>query len=349
HGPVLFGGPAARRHPAMGAYALPLALPHPADPALCGAGLHFDPRLSRAVQPEFRRDQPDPRDRVRHPPPMVHRCGLCPRHDPHRQCLARLSLYDAARHGIPSSRPRRTEEGRHSRRGQRDKGVLHHHPAADSAALPAAAARHLRLQFQQHRPHPAADHRRPGHPAHHHSRRPHRHIGLVHLPHGVYGFRPAIRSRRRDHADHLPRRDRHCLRQFHRHAPHAEGRAMIVEDRRTLWLKKLAAHGFLVAFIALIMFPFLMVVSISFREGNFSVGTLIPSNPTLEHWYLALGLEFTRPDGTVVRPPYPVLLWMWNSVKLGLISAAGALAIATISAYALSRIRFRGRLAFLDS
>lgn len=124
---------------------------------------------------------------------------------------------------------------------------------------------------------------------------------------------------------------------------------MIVEDRRTLWLKKLAAHGFLIAFIALIMFPFLMVVSISFREGNFSVGTLIPSNPTLEHWYLALGLEFTRPDGTVVRPPYPVLLWMWNSVKLGLISAAGALAIATISAYALSRIRFRGRLAFLDS
>ena len=124
---------------------------------------------------------------------------------------------------------------------------------------------------------------------------------------------------------------------------------MIVEDRRTLWLKKLAAHAFLIAFIALIMFPFLMVISISFREGNFSVGTLIPRNPTLEHWYLAFGLEFTRADGTVVKPPYPVLLWMWNSVKLGLVSAAGALAIATISAYVLSRIRFRGRLAFLDS
>jgi maltose/maltodextrin transport system permease protein len=97
------------------------------------------------------------------------------------------------------------------------------------------------------------------------------------------------------------------------------------------------------------MFPFLMVVSISFREGNFSVGTLIPTNPTLEHWYLALGLEYTRANGTVVEPPYPVLLWMWNSIKLGLISAAGALAIATISAYALSRIQFRGRMAFLDS
>jgi|TARA_A100001391_G_scaffold155412_3_gene113224 maltose/maltodextrin transport system permease protein len=124
---------------------------------------------------------------------------------------------------------------------------------------------------------------------------------------------------------------------------------MIVENTGALRLKKLAAHGFMIAFITVIMFPFLMVVSISFREGNFSVGTLIPTNPTLEHWYLALGLEYTRANGTVVEPPYPVLLWMWNSIKLGLISAAGALAIATISAYALSRIQFRGRMAFLDS
>ncbi|WP_421952846.1 maltose ABC transporter permease MalG [Pelagibacterium sp.] len=124
---------------------------------------------------------------------------------------------------------------------------------------------------------------------------------------------------------------------------------MIVENRRALALKKFAAHGFMIVFIAVIMFPFLMVVSISFREGNFSVGALIPTNPTLEHWYLALGFEYTRADGTVVQPPFPVLLWMWNSIKLGIISAAGALAIATISAYALSRIRFRGRMAFLDS
>ncbi len=124
---------------------------------------------------------------------------------------------------------------------------------------------------------------------------------------------------------------------------------MIVENRRALRIKKISAHAFLIAFIALIMFPFLIVVSISFREGNFSVGTLIPENPTLEHWYLALGLDYTRADGTVVSPPYPVLLWMFNSIKLGLLSAAGALAIATISAYALSRIKFRGRQGFLDS
>ncbi len=124
---------------------------------------------------------------------------------------------------------------------------------------------------------------------------------------------------------------------------------MIVERPRTLLLKKLLAHGFLLTFLALILFPFLMVVSISFREGNFTIGSLIPEQPTLEHWYLALGLDYTRADGTVVTPPYPVLLWMFNSVKVGLIAASGVLAIATLSAYAFSRIPFRGRAGLLDS
>ena len=95
---------------------------------------------------------------------------------------------------------------------------------------------------------------------------------------------------------------------------------MIVERKRDLRMKKFLAHGFLILFTALIMFPFLMVFSISIREGNFTIGSLWPENPTLEHWYLAFGLDYTRADGTVIEPPYPVLLWMWNSIKLGLIS-----------------------------
>jgi maltose/maltodextrin transport system permease protein len=124
---------------------------------------------------------------------------------------------------------------------------------------------------------------------------------------------------------------------------------MIVENPRRLRLQKIAAHGFLITFLALILFPFAMVLSISLREGNFTIGELIPSNPTLEHWYLALGLDYTRPDGTVVTPPYPVLLWMWNSVKIGLGASIGVLALATVSAYAFSRIRFRGKAPLLDS
>jgi maltose/maltodextrin transport system permease protein len=124
---------------------------------------------------------------------------------------------------------------------------------------------------------------------------------------------------------------------------------MIVENPRRLRLQKTAAHGFLITFLALILFPFAMVLSISLREGNFTIGELIPSNPTLEHWYLALGIDYTRADGTVVSPPYPVLLWMWNSVKIGLGAALGVLVLSTISAYAFSRIRFHGKATLLDS
>ena len=124
---------------------------------------------------------------------------------------------------------------------------------------------------------------------------------------------------------------------------------MIVERPRDLRLKTWLAHGFLWVFLAAILFPFAMVVSISFREGNFTIGELFPSDPTLEHWYLAFGQPFTREDGTLVQPPYPVLLWMWNSVKIGVIAACGTLALSVVSAYAFSRIRFRGKTAILDS
>lgn len=123
---------------------------------------------------------------------------------------------------------------------------------------------------------------------------------------------------------------------------------MMVERPRELAVRKLLAHGFLLLFLAAILFPFLVVVSISFREGNFTVGTLWPENPTLEHWALALGLDYTRADGTVVEPPYPVLRWMWNSVKIGVLSSFGILVLATVSAYAFSRIRIRGKAALLD-
>ena len=124
---------------------------------------------------------------------------------------------------------------------------------------------------------------------------------------------------------------------------------MMVENKRSLFWRKVLAHGFLIVFIALIMFPFLMVLSISFREGNFSTGNVFPERPTLEHWALALGFDYTRADGTVIKPPYPVLLWLWNSVKIALIASAGVLVLSTTSAYAFARMKFKGRDGLLDA
>ena len=110
-----------------------------------------------------------------------------------------------------------------------------------------------------------------------------------------------------------------------------------------LWL----AHASLLVFIALIVFPLLMVVSISFREGNFATGSLFPDHPTLEHWSLALGIPYTHADGTVTNPPFPVLLWLWNSLKIALISSVLILMLSTTSAYAFARMRFRGKAPIL--
>jgi maltose/maltodextrin transport system permease protein len=124
---------------------------------------------------------------------------------------------------------------------------------------------------------------------------------------------------------------------------------MIVENPRELRWRKIAAHGFLIAFIALILFPFLIVLSISLRPGNFSTGSLIPNPISFEHWSLALGIPYETPQGQVLQPPFPVLTWLWNSIKISAIASSGILVLSMTAAYAFSRMRFAGRGAILDA
>jgi maltose/maltodextrin transport system permease protein len=122
----------------------------------------------------------------------------------------------------------------------------------------------------------------------------------------------------------------------------------IVTDSRQRW-RILAAHLGLWILIAVTLFPLLAVISISLRPGNFSTGSLIPSEISLEHWKLALGISYTTPDGTLVKPPFPVLLWLWNSVKIATISAALIVAISTTAAYAFARMKFAFKSSILNS
>jgi len=120
----------------------------------------------------------------------------------------------------------------------------------------------------------------------------------------------------------------------------------IVLDKSHRW-HVLAAHAFLVGLILLVIFPFLMILSISLRPGNFAAGSLIPEHISFEHWKLALGISYTSPDGRVVRPDFPVLLWLWNSVKVAGLTAVITLSLSTTAAYAFSRMKFRGKQASL--
>ncbi|ODP97643.1 MULTISPECIES: maltose ABC transporter permease MalG [Salinivibrio] len=124
---------------------------------------------------------------------------------------------------------------------------------------------------------------------------------------------------------------------------------MAMVQGKSLKYRVWATHIGLCCFLSLIIFPLLMIIAISFREGNFATGSLIPENPSLEHWKLALGFPVTNPDGSVTPPPFPVLLWLWNSVKVAGVTSLLIVALSTTSAYAFARMRFKGKETILKA
>ncbi|HEX2685912.1 MAG TPA: maltose ABC transporter permease MalG, partial [Kofleriaceae bacterium] len=122
----------------------------------------------------------------------------------------------------------------------------------------------------------------------------------------------------------------------------------IVVSKSQRW-RVFAAHGFLVVFLALTLFPLLMAVSISLRPGNFASGSLLPDHISFEHWKLALGMSYVDIDGKVVQPPFPVIHWLWNSIKVAAVSAALIVALSTSSAYAFARLKFRSKASTLNA
>jgi maltose/maltodextrin transport system permease protein len=122
----------------------------------------------------------------------------------------------------------------------------------------------------------------------------------------------------------------------------------IVTGHRQRW-RVLAAHAGLIALICLMLFPLLAVVSISLRPGNFSNGSIIPAHISLEHWKLALGFSYQAEDGSLVTPPFPVLRWLFNSIKVALMAATLIVAFSTTAAYAFARLRFRYKAPILNA
>lgn len=122
----------------------------------------------------------------------------------------------------------------------------------------------------------------------------------------------------------------------------------IVIEKSQRW-RVFAAHSFLIALCVLVIFPLLMVLSISLRPGHFATGSLIPETISFEHWKFALGIPSPGPDGQMIKPDLPVLRWLWNSVKVASLSATVALFLSTTAAYAFARMRFAGKKVALMS
>jgi maltose/maltodextrin transport system permease protein len=122
----------------------------------------------------------------------------------------------------------------------------------------------------------------------------------------------------------------------------------LVVGKRLRW-RILAAQIVLWVLIALTLFPLLAIISISLRPGNFATGSLIPAEISFDHWKLALGMSITNADGSITPPPFPVLLWLWNSIKIAAISAALIVTISTTAAYAFARLKFGHKQTILNT
>jgi maltose/maltodextrin transport system permease protein len=113
-----------------------------------------------------------------------------------------------------------------------------------------------------------------------------------------------------------------------------------------MFARKAAAHAFLVCFLIVVLVPFIMVISASFRQGNFAPSRFFPDKISLDHWKFVLGIpyqEVVNPatgQTRTVKAETPPLLWFWNSIKVSVLSSAGIILLSGTAAYAFARLHF---------
>lgn len=124
---------------------------------------------------------------------------------------------------------------------------------------------------------------------------------------------------------------------------------------RKVMVRKVVSHALLLSLLALVLVPYIMVVSASLRRGNFAPSGLLPDHVSLEHWKYVLGIpyeEVVNPatgEKRVVKAETPPLLWFWNSIKVSSIASIGILLLSGTAAYAFARLHFKFRSTTLNS
>lgn len=85
--------------------------------------------------------------------------------------------------------------------------------------------------------------------------------------------------------------------------------------------------------IAFTFFPIAWTISASVNPANTLVGqSLIPEVVTFEHY-----------EELVTSKQHPFMLWLWNSIKISLITSLLAVTLTTLAAYPFSRFKFKFR------
>jgi arabinogalactan oligomer / maltooligosaccharide transport system permease protein len=92
-------------------------------------------------------------------------------------------------------------------------------------------------------------------------------------------------------------------------------------------------HALILSLCGFSIFPVLWVASASLNNSNdMNLQQLIPANPTLRHYRELFAGE-----------RYDFVGWLFNSLKVTLVTASFTVILAGLGAYAFSRFRFKGR------
>jgi maltose/maltodextrin transport system permease protein len=120
-------------------------------------------------------------------------------------------------------------------------------------------------------------------------------------------------------------------------------------DTNTAYYKKkkalntLLAHLVLIVIVLVVLLPVFSVVSVSFNKSGSLKSGMSLANFTWDNWKYILGIPFTNVTGEVVTSPYPIMKWLFNSLKVSFLSAFLMLFFSTTAAYSLSRFKFKGK------
>lgn len=108
---------------------------------------------------------------------------------------------------------------------------------------------------------------------------------------------------------------------------------MTVGKKKKSIVRLTLSYLMLILIAICVFYPTLWIIMSSIRPGTSIYSeTLIPRNPTLEH-YISL---FTSDQ-------FKYGLWYWNSFKIATLNMVFGVILVVLTAYALSRFRFKGR------
>ncbi|EMG27182.1 ABC transporter permease [Listeria fleischmannii 1991] len=111
---------------------------------------------------------------------------------------------------------------------------------------------------------------------------------------------------------------------------------MAVSSKKTKRTKKIAFYITMVAFLIVSLFPFFIMLMTSFKGTKEAISTnptIFPRDFTWQHY-----IDIFNPD------IFPFLTYYKNSFVVSVAAAGIAVALGILGAYALSKLRFKGRI-----